>query len=72
MLDNFVISNPFQLSRLFFRSDETLNNLTSLKKLGVQHVQREQYRCFNIEWAWSKIFEFSNCGDGILKQVGTV
>ena len=56
----------------FFRSDATLNNLLSLKKLGVQHVQREQYRCFNIEWAWSKIFEFSNFGDGILDQVGTV
>ena len=27
---------------------------------------------FNIEWAWSKIFEFSNFDDGILEQVGTV
>ena len=24
----------------------------------------------NIEWAWSKIFEFSNFDDGILEQVG--
>ena len=43
-----------------------------MKKLGVQHVQKQQYRCFNIEWAWSGIFEFSNVGDGILEQVGTV
>ena len=25
--------------------------------------------CFNIEWAWSKIFEFSKFDDGILEQV---
>ena len=71
MLDNFVISNPFFLP-LFFRSDGTFNNLPSLKKLGVEHVQSKQYRCFNFEWAWSKIFEFSNFDDGILEQVGTV
>ena len=33
---------------------------------------RQQYRCFNIEWAWSNIFEFSNFDNGILEQVGTV
>ena len=44
------------------------------KKLGVhfQHVQKQKYRCFNIEWVWSKIFEFSNFGDVILEQVGRV
>ena len=70
MLDNFVISNPFCL--IFFRSDGTISCLSSLKELGVEHVQSQQYRCFNIEWAWSKIFEFSNFDDGILEQVGTV
>ena len=62
MLDNFVISisNPFCL--ILFRSDAPFNNLSSLRQLA----------CFNIEWAWSKIFEFSNFGDGILEQVGTV
>ena len=30
------------------------------------------YRCFNIEWAWSNIFEFSKFADGILEQVCTV
>ena len=25
-----------------------------------------------VEWAWSKIFEFSNFDDGILEQVVTV
>ena len=70
MLDNFVISNPFCL--IFFRSDGTFNYLPSLKKLDVEHVQSQQYRCFNIEWAWSNIFEFSKFDDGILEQVGTV
>ena len=28
--------------------------------------------CFNVEWAWSKIFEFSNFCDEILEQVGSV
>ena len=70
MLDNFVISNPFCL--IFFRSGGTFNYLQSLKKLGVEHVQSQQYRCFNIEWVLSKIFEFSNFDDGILEQVGTV
>ena len=71
MLDNFVISNPFCL--IFFRLDGTFNYLPSLKKkLGVEHVQSQQYRCFNIEWAWSKIFEFSKFDDGILNQVSTV
>ena len=51
MLDNFVISYPFHV--LFFRLDATFNNLPSLKNSGVQHVQREQYRCFNFEWVWS-------------------
>ena len=54
-----------------FRSDGTFDYLPSLKKLVVQHVQRQQYRCFNIEWAWSVIFEFSNFDDGIVEQVGT-
>ena len=67
MIDNFVISNPFCL--IFFRSDGTFNYLPSLKKLGVKHVQSQQYRCFNIEWAWSKIFEFSKFDD---EQVDTV
>ena len=70
MLDNFVISNPFSL--IFFRSDGTFKNLPYLKKLGIEHVQSQQDRWFNFEWAWSKIFEFSNFDDGILEQVGTV
>ena len=52
MLDNFVFLIRFTS---FFRSDATMNNLPSLKKLGVEHVQRERYRCFNFEWTWSKI-----------------
>ena len=43
-----------------------------MKKLGVEHVESQQYRYFNFEWAWSKIFEFSNFDDGIFEQVGTV
>ena len=39
----------------------------SKQKLGVQHVKRKQYRYFNIEWAWSKIFEFTNFSVGILE-----
>ena len=71
MLDNFVISNPFCLP-FPDQMEHLIPNLPSLKKLGVEHVQSQQYRCFNIEWAWSKIFEFSNFDDGILEQVGTV
>ena len=73
MLNNFVISNPFCLvfSDLQMQ-DGTFNYLPSLKKLGVEHVQSQQYRCSNIEWAWSKIFEFSHFDDRILEQVGTV
>ena len=68
MLDNSFISNPFHIMFSEFRSDATFDNLLNLsslkvKELGVQHVQRQQYRCFNIESAWSKIFEFSNFGD---------
>ena len=37
------------------------------KSVGVQHVQREQYRCLNVELVWSKLFEFSNFDDGILE-----
>ena len=48
------------------------NNLLSPKKIGVEHVQSQQDRWFNFEWAWSKIFKFSNFDDGILEQVGTV
>ena len=60
MLDNFVFSNPFCL---IFK--DQMQHL-------IQHVQRQQYRCFNIEWVWCKLFEFSNFGDKILEQEGTV
>ena len=66
MLDNFVISNPFCL--IFSDQMEHLI-IYRLWKLGVEHVQSQQYRCFDFEWAWSKIFEFSNFDDGILEQV---
>ena len=52
--------------------DGTFNYLPSLKKLGFEHFQSQQYGCFNIKWAWSKIFEFSKFDDGILEQVSTV
>ena len=69
MLDNFVISNPLCL--MF--SDQMQHFIISVsEKIGVQHVQREQYRCFNIKLVWSKIVEFSNFDDGILEPEGTV
>jgi len=63
MLDNFLSVLPH-----LFRSDGTFHYLPSLKRLGVEHVQSQQYRCFNFEWAWCKIFEFSNFVDGILEH----
>ena len=45
------------VSHFFFQIRCNIN-LSSLKQLGVQHVQREQYWCFAIEWAWSEILEF--------------
>ena len=63
LLDNFVISNPFSLI-----VSDLMEHLIIYRLLGVQHVQNQQYRCLNIEWAWSKIFEFSNFVDGILEQ----
>ena len=69
LLDNFVIYNPFCL---IFSDQMEHVIIPSLKKIGVQHVQSQQYRCFNIEWAWFKIFEFSKFDDAILEQVGTI
>ena len=70
MLDNFVISNPFCL--IFSDQMENLIIYRLWTKLGVQHVQSQKYRSFNIDSAWSKIFEFSNFDGGILEQIGTV
>ena len=67
MLGNSFISNLFYI--MFSDQMQHLIIYRLWKKLGVHHVQRQQYRCFNIEWAWSKIFEFSNFGDGMLELV---